>query len=267
MLYLYLEAPFAAFRTFTAGWFRPTATFLTPSAAYGLLLNVAGIESRLREEESGHDGKTPASYMRRGLPACRIALGRVGEHPPLLQSAYQQLHNYPVGKGNKVDDPENPGEQIYQGNLAARRSAGNKSNITPVRREFLAELRAVIALDGPDLEAAVRRGLRGEVREGRYGVPFLGDNAFLLDRLEEIGWPDLRFPAVRWYERLGAEKKARTDATRLTILIDRADLSQTTSALFAPGEPSLVIPDSAWTSINPPDIPPAPPPRTRTRKS
>ena len=32
-------------RTFTAGWYRPTATFLTPSAAYGLLLNLAGIES------------------------------------------------------------------------------------------------------------------------------------------------------------------------------------------------------------------------------
>ena len=35
MLALYVEAPFAAFRTFTAGWYRPTAAFLTPSAAYG----------------------------------------------------------------------------------------------------------------------------------------------------------------------------------------------------------------------------------------
>jgi CRISPR-associated protein Cst2 len=51
-----LDAPFAAFRPYTAGWFRPTAAFLTPSAAYGLLLNVAGIESRLREEDPDHDG-------------------------------------------------------------------------------------------------------------------------------------------------------------------------------------------------------------------
>ena len=42
MLCLYVQAPFAACRTFTAGWYRPTATFLTPSAAYGLILNVAG---------------------------------------------------------------------------------------------------------------------------------------------------------------------------------------------------------------------------------
>jgi CRISPR-associated protein Cas5t len=41
-----MEAPFAAFRTFTAGSYRPTAEFITPSAAYGLLLNVAGIEMR-----------------------------------------------------------------------------------------------------------------------------------------------------------------------------------------------------------------------------
>ena len=30
MLCLYVQAPFAAFRTFTAGWYRPTAAFLTP---------------------------------------------------------------------------------------------------------------------------------------------------------------------------------------------------------------------------------------------
>ena len=41
MLTLYIEAPFAVCRTFTAGWYRPTATFLTPSAVYGLLLNLA----------------------------------------------------------------------------------------------------------------------------------------------------------------------------------------------------------------------------------
>ena len=47
MLVLYVEAPFAVFRTFSAGWYRPTATFLSPSAAYGLLLNLAGVETLL----------------------------------------------------------------------------------------------------------------------------------------------------------------------------------------------------------------------------
>src|SRR3981081_2436212 len=101
MMYLYVQAPFAACRTFTAGWYRPTATFLTPSAAYGLVLNVAGIETRLREEDPGHDGKTPASLTQIGLPKVPISLGAPAEEGadpyPIVQTIYQQLHNYPVG--------------------------------------------------------------------------------------------------------------------------------------------------------------------------
>jgi CRISPR-associated protein Cas5t len=253
MLYLYLEAPFAACRTFTAGLYRPTAAFLTPSAAYGLLLNIAGIESRLREGEDGHDGKTPASYMRRGLPVCKLALGLVGDNFPQLQSVYQQLHDYPVGAS---------------GAGRAADCYGNKYQIRPVRREFLSDLRAIIALDeAVDLEDAVRRGLRGEGTVNRYGVPFLGDNSFLLDRLEEIAWPNARFSTIQWYERIGTETKtARPRATRLTILIDRADLSKTESALFAPTEPlsgNDQPPPNAWTPINPPAAPPPPAPKPK----
>src|SRR5947209_665819 len=167
MLCLYLQAPFAACRTFTAGWYRPTATFLTPSAAYGVLLNVAGIESRLREEEDGHDGETPASLTRPNLPKVRLALGAPAapeaERYPRVQTVFQQLHNYPVGTS---------------GQERAESTKGNKYNITPVRREFLTGLRAIIALDSnPDLEDRVRRGLRGEFNVRRYGLPFLGANA------------------------------------------------------------------------------------------
>jgi CRISPR-associated protein Cas5t len=257
MLYFYLEAPFAACRTFTAGWYRPTATFLTPSAAYGLLLNVAGVESRLREGEQGHDGKAPATYVRRGLPTCKLALGLPGDSFPRLQSVYQQLHNYPVGTS---------------GVSRAEECHGNKYNITPVRREFLSDLVAVIALDGPDdFQQAIRRGLRGEGTAARYGVPFLGDNSFLLDRLDEMARLGERFAQVRWYERIGAETKtARLRATRLTILIDRADLSKTESDLFAPTNPQPaddVIPPAAWVEINPPQSLPDPVPTHPRRGS
>jgi CRISPR-associated protein Cas5t len=246
MLCLYLEAPFAACRTFTAGWYRPTATFLTPSAAYGLILNVAGIESRLREEDEGHDGRTPASLMRAGLPCVRLALGapatQAGRVPhPHVQTVYQQLHNYPVGTS---------------GSEHAAAAHGNKYNITPVRREFLTDLRAFIVMDGnPDLEDRVRRGLRGEFNAARYGLPFLGDNGFLLDRLEErVGIPELH-----WYERVteATGLGPRPHTTRLTILIDRADLSRTTSGLFAPTEqPTREIPAAAWVELVPPRAPP-----------
>src|SRR4051794_40033355 len=137
MLCLYIQAPFAACRTFTAGWYRPTATFLAPSSAYGLVLNVAGVESRLREEDECHDGKVPASYTRPGLPPVRLAVGAPAvdgiDSFPRVQTVFQQLHNYPVGAS---------------GQERAESARGNKYNINPVRREFLSGLRAVVALDG-----------------------------------------------------------------------------------------------------------------------
>ncbi|HEX4788570.1 MAG TPA: type I-MYXAN CRISPR-associated protein Cas5/Cmx5/DevS [Actinospica sp.] len=238
MLWLYLHAPFAACRTFAAGWYRPTAGFLTPSAAYGLLLNIAGVESRLREGEEGHDGRVPTTLTRPDLPRCRIALGLpVGMEPPMVQSIYQQLHNYPVGR---------------DAGLPPELAKGSKNNITPVRRELLAGVSAIIALeqlDDGDLEDRIVRGLRGELNAGRYGLPFVGDNSFLPDRLELRGGP---LPA-RWYERVEAAADVpHSDLTRLTIGIDRADMSRTRSALFAPSElPGNEPSERAWAEVGP----------------
>lgn len=245
MLWLRVEAPFAVSRTFTAGWYRPTATFLTPSAAYGLVLNLAGIDSRLREGEDGHDGKTPATLTAKELPKMDLALGAAGvdrdgrpipfdDAFPRVQSVYQQLHNYPVGASGKE---------------RAADCKGNKYNITPVRREFLSDLRAVIGVraDADTLDR-IRRGLTGEFP--RYGVPFLGDNNFLLDRAELMPQPAACYWFVPVRETDGGPQP-RT--TRLTVRIDRADLSRTVSNLYAPvgtscGEP----PDAAWTAVGPP---------------
>ena len=234
---LYLEAPFAVCRTFTAGWYRPTATFLTPSAAYGLVLNIAGIDSRLREEDPQHDGRRPASLMRTGLPAVRMAIGIPdGCTAASVGTVYQQLHNYPVGK-----DAGMPKEL----------AKGNKNNITPVRREFLCNLRALICLDGNvDLESQIRRGLAGEFNSIRYGLPFLGDNQFLVDRFEE----KLEQPKARWYEKIDQNSPTGTNpgTTRLTVWIDRADMSKTVSHLYLPTEVATpTIPEAAWTSISP----------------
>lgn len=250
MLTLYLEAPFAVCRTFTAGWYRPTATFLTPSAAYGLLLNLAGIETRLREEDTSHPGSVPASLMQSGLPPVKLALGASAfrrvqrqfvEIPdrharfPKVQTVFQQLHNYPVGSS---------------GGERAATTYGNKYNIAPVRREILVSLRVVLAMDGnSELEGRIRDGLSGNVA-GRYGLPFLGDNAFLPDRIMPLNEP----LAAHWYEQVASDdSKIRPQTTRLTVWIDRADLSQTRSELFAPTpEASSDIPASAWNMIEPP---------------
>ena len=225
MLCLYLQAPFGVFRTFTAGSFRPTAGFITPSAAYGLLLNVTGIQMR------HDDGKQPMTLIRTGLPVVRLALGAL--ELPRQHTIYQQLHNYPVGSSGKEHKPA---------------TKGTKYNIAPVRRALLSGLRAYICVDGnDDLEEQVKQGLAGK-GPPRYGLPFLGDNNFLLDRLEPVQRPK---PAY-WFQPVGPgeDEGLRKHVTRLTITIDRQDMSQTHSALFAPTpERTEEIPDNAWVEV------------------
>jgi len=224
---LYVQAPFAAFRTFTAGSFRPTAGFITPSAAYGLALNIANIESRF------DDGKSAMTLMKADLPRVKIALGALCF--PHLQSLYQQAHNYPIGK--------DAGAQYVP------LSKGNKYNITPTRREFLGDLRAYICLDeNSELEHRVRDGLAWTYNANRYGMPFLGDNNFMVDVLRE---ETEKRPAY-WYQKI-AQHDANSPmprTTRLSLTIDRQNMANTMGALFFPGtDPTLTIPDNAWVMV------------------
>lgn len=225
MLCLHLEAPFAVFRPFMAGSFRPTAGFITPSAAYGLLLNVAGIEMRRV------DPKRPMTLIRSDLPRFRLALGAIAF--PQQHSLYQQLHNYPVGSSAKEH---------------AASTKGTKYNIAPARRSVLSDLNACLCMNGnPDMEAWVGEGLKGK-RPRRYGLPFLGDNNFLIDRLE----PVTPVPEAYWFKPIPPDEDEglREHVTRLTLRIDRADMSRTESALFAPEpESSPAIPEEAWVEV------------------
>lgn len=226
MLWLYVQAPFAAFRTFTAGSFRPTAPTMTPSAAYGLLLNLAGVEMRR------DDGKSPMTSIGKGLPRVEIALGsraEAGQH-----SLFQQLHNYPVGNTGAEHAPA---------------CKGNKYNITPVRRAFLSNLRIYIGLRGDEaLAEQVRDGLAGR-GPARYGLPFLGDNNFLPDRIDLIDSPG---PARWWLpvQDHEAPDGPIPEVARLTVTIDRQDLSRTISRLFRPLEAaSDLVPAEAWVPV------------------
>lgn len=249
MIQLYLQAPFAACRSFTAGWHRPSATFLTPSAIYGLLLNIAGIETRIPEHDARHDGSAAASLMRTDLPPVTMAIGSTGESRndgtllsldeslPQMQSIFQQLHNYPVGK-----DAGMPEEM----------AKGNKNNISPVRREFLSNLRVTIQVSADkEFEEQICRNLTAPTNlNSRYGLPFLGDNQFLIDRLEIVTEPI----ATYWYVRLSDTDQASPGprTVRLTTWIDRADMARTISQLYAPTEMATVQPpDSAWTKVGP----------------
>lgn len=251
MLVLHVQAPFAAFRPFVAGSYRNTAPFITPSAAYGLLLNIAGIESRF------DDGHSMMTLLRPHLPSTSIAVGMISE--PQVCSLYQQLHSYPPGEGKKTVDPAT-GRKVGERELGLARTRLGKWRITPVRRELLCGINGYIAMkDNDALEQQVRDGLgagigRRRVDERpRYGIPFLGDNSYLIDRLSETELQAIR-PAA-WFCPLrdlpsNGGPTMRPGTCRMTTYIDRADMSQTRSDLYAPIEwDRREVPDAAWTKV------------------
>jgi CRISPR-associated protein Cas5t len=228
MLFLRVKAPFAAFRTFTAGYYRPTAPFITPSAAYGLIMNIAGIETRK------DDGTSAMTLMREDLPVIEVAIGAVTF--PDKQIIYQQLHNYPVGASARERGDE---------------CRGNKYNIQPVRREFLSGIDACLGVRAAeDIERLIKAGLKAEVkRTGRYGILFLGDNSFMPDKLEHLEEP---IPA-RWLIPMRKDFTGpRRSISRLTVRIDRSDMTKTLAPLFSPlDEATPNVPEKAWIHVGP----------------
>ena len=221
-MWLRVRAPFAAFRGFQAGVYRATSPVMPPSTAYGLLLNLAGIEMR-----GPMTGVT--TEIREDLPKLLIAVGTISS--PELSTIYQQLHSYPVGASGKE--------------LSAR-THGAKFWITPVRRELLIGYDGMIGVqtEDADLLARVKSGLLGELDSLRYGLPFAGDNNLLIDRIDIVGKP----PLTRWYARMQPDDPPRKGSCRLTVGINRTDNSRTSSLLCAPlAEGQSIPPEAAWT--------------------
>jgi CRISPR-associated protein Cas5t len=238
--WLYARAPIAAFRWMQAGKWRATSPVMPPSAAWGLVLNLAHIDTR--EPESWRQGIT--TLIRPTAPALQIAVGTTRfkqlrkEAAPITERSalYQQLHSYPVGSSSKE---------------LAERTHGAKYHIVPVHREVLVGVELMIGVRTEDdgLRARVARGLRGELEEARYGLPFAGDNNLLFDeiRLEETPRESL------WYAVMQPGESARRGSCRLTTTIDRADASLTQAPLFAPLlHPQAQPPDTAWVRVGPP---------------
>jgi CRISPR-associated protein Cas5t len=226
-LYIQVQAPFAAFRGFEAGDYLATAPTITYSAAWGLLLNFAGVETRL-ETDLSDKNYNKTTLIRSDAPPLKIAIGSV--KPSTVSSLYQHSHVYTVGNTDK---------------LRSKNSVcpSYKQHIRPCRKEFLVDFDVQLAVEGdPLLLERLAKGIQGDI-PASYGIPFLGDNSFLIDCVKVLEEP-LEVP---WYERLGHEQTLRRGSCRLTVGIDRADSSRTTVALVAPSRnPSGGPPEAAW---------------------
>jgi len=223
-IFLRLDAPVSAWRWLQAGVYRGTFPVIPPSAAWGLVLNLAGIESR-------GDLSEVVTPIRSDAPTLEIAVGV--EKPGERSTLYQQLHSYPVG---------NSGSELRE------RAKGNKFWIAPARREVLIGLVATVGARGP--RALIERvvdGLAGKLDAPRYGLPFAGDNQFLFSRIDTTSTS----PLARWYEPVIALASAGKGTTRLTTNIDRRDASRTEVPLFAPTPGAGLCPDAAWVRVGP----------------
>jgi CRISPR-associated protein Cas5t len=221
-LFLRLDAPFAAFRWLQAGVYRGTFPVMPPSAAWGLALNLAGIETRGALEEV----VTP---IRADAPHLEVAVGVV--RAAQRSTLYQQLHSYPVG---------NSGRELQLG------THGAKYWIAPAKREVLVGLCWVVGVRGfAEIVDRIPRGLSGALDEARYGLPFAGDNQFMFNRIDVIEAP----ADVRWFVPVAAGETPR-ESTRLTTNIDRAEASATEVPLFAP-TPTGPCPAGAWVEVGP----------------
>lgn len=223
-LWLGIQAPFAAFRVFQAGVYRSTVPIMPPSTAFGLVLNLAGIEMREKTDQ-------PITQIRQDLPCLELAIGSVVDSVSEISTLYQQLHSYPVGNSGKDD--------------LKPRTQGAKFWITPVRRELLVGLDMILGIRGDDgVIARAVQGLKGDFNPSRYGLPFAGDNNFLFDRIEPI--KDI--PPTHWYVRMNGKSSPMAGSCYLTVGIDRSDNSKTSKFLYAPQDaPSNDPPATAWT--------------------
>lgn len=232
--WLRVRARFAGFRCFQAGVYRASAPVIPPSSAYGLLMNIAKIDIR--------DYSNPVTtQIRSDVPLVQIAIGLVSPECPetglriIPESAtlYQQLHSYPVGNsGQKTLKPKAKGAKYW---------------IVPVKRELIVGFDAIIGIRTEDVSLLdlIRDGLNGVSSTPRYGLPFLGDNNFLIDRLD---WQEAPPNDSIWYVPMKLEDGPKKGSCRLTVGIDRTDNSKTTSGLYAPAERvESVPPEEAWT--------------------
>jgi len=220
-----VRAPFAAFRVFQAGIYRSTAPVMPPSTAFGLILNLAGIEMRTQTN-------APITLISPDLPKICLAIGTIAVSEK--SSLYQQLHSYPVGAS---------------GQEHKARSFGAKYWIAPVRREVLVGYDGIIGVKSDDsgLIEQIKKGLSGENLQHRYGLPFAGDNNFLIDRIDILDTPPTN---TSWYSRMRPDDPPRKGSYRLTIGINRADNSKTSSAIYAPLDVQTTTPpENVWTWV------------------
>ena len=224
-LWLHVRAPFACFSSLRAGTYRDTMPVMPPSTAYGLILNLAGIEMR-------GNLKNSITPIRSDLPTIKLAFGRVAGTTSEISVLLQNMHSYPIGQTGKE---------------RKAKAHGNKYWIEPTYREIIVDLNMILGIQADsELISRIRQGLNGEDNRPCYGFPFAGDNNFLFDRIDCLDKP---LP-THWFVKVNSNLELEPGAVNLTVEIDRNKPNQTKSLLFSATKNAMTfLPDSEWLSM------------------
>ena len=221
-----VRGPFARFQPYSAGTYRATMKFMPHSAAYGLILHLAGIESRLEDSKLLRD---PGSA---GPPSGRIAVGAV-EHFPTVQVNCQQMHNYPVGPTGKKQRLIAPAR-----NITSSSRSGSSSPTFVWRSRWT--LTKICWTGCEPVSSAVLTG--SATSEVSFSL-VTGTSRPAMSCLPRRPRRHTGSGQSSDRERIGDVRHS----TYLTIRIDRTDSSKTVSKLFCPvSEATSVIPVEAW---------------------
>lgn len=195
-LYVHFKAPFGAFKPFQSVEMLATTAFVTHSAAYGLLLGLAGVDRDRKEDFIG----------------AQVAIGM--SHMPRRGRTYHQLHVI----------PQTPGKDEIE------RAKGTKQRIRPYWREVLINLEGCIGLKDERLEPLVRQGINDPQTLDYWGLPFMGDNNFFIERLALISEPE----ECQWFCPLEPKNVSRNDRYfYLSVWTDYSNGETSNSLLFS----------------------------------
>jgi CRISPR-associated protein Cas5t len=214
MLYVFFKAPFGAFKPFQSVELHATADFITHSAAYGLLLGFAGVDR----------------YRKKDFIGAQIAIGQINK--PLRGRVLQQLHKMPK---------QNPGEEVLE------RAKGNKPKIDVFRRDYLCKLKGFIGLRHEELETLVKKGINEPSNLSYWGLPFMGDNNFFVERIE--AYDNVPQPC-RWFNKYNGQSLSQGERLYyLSIWTDYETNARSNGSLFALTDESNEPPQEAWVVI------------------
>ena len=206
MRFIYFKAPFGAFRPLKTVELATTTEFITYSAAYGLLLGLAGVDRQRKKEFAG----------------TRIAIGC--KRLPRIGRTFQQLIQ---------------GKRVMSGD-------GGQLNLRPFWREVLFDLEGYIGLDNPSLEALVTEGINEPTTLDYWGLPFMGDNNFFLERIEVRDKPEL----CQWFYPFTGNRLQRGGRLHfLSVWTDYEANTRSRGLLFTLTQQQESPPLDAWIHI------------------